>query len=136
MAVTCAMTQSVRGKTKDGQADPDGEVFNHFTDTAPQELRDLFLENFEVKDLDYAIFSRACDAVAETSLDDLADYEFEGEFASVYTFDRLQYLDNNNQSEISEFVQNYKVDIATACAIWYDEQVNRACGLIRDYILE
>lgn len=135
MAVTCAMTQSTRGKAKDGQADPDGEVFNHFTDTAPQELRDLFLENFEVKDLDYEIFSRACDDVAEVDLRDLEGSEFTGDFASVYTFDRLQYLDNNNQDEISEYVKSYEVDIATACAIWYDERVNSACGLIRDYVL-
>lgn len=132
MAVTCAMTQGIREK--------EDKTFYYFTETAPQELRDLFLENYEVNDLDYEIFSKACDIIAEMSVselesDEASDAIQERESASVYTFDRLQYLDNSNQHEISEFCQNYKVDIATACAIWYDEQVQNACGLIREYII-
>jgi len=56
-------------------------------------------------------------------------------FGSVYSWDRLQYLTINNQDEIAELVQNYKVDIQTACAIWFDEQVTGALHYLKGRIL-
>lgn len=51
-----AMTQSERAN---------GDEFNHFTESAPEELKSIFLESFEVRDVDYNIFSKACDIVSE-----------------------------------------------------------------------
>lgn len=129
--------------------DDDTEYY-HFTDNAPEELKDLYLENYEVRDIDYQIFSTAIDHIIETNnyLDASGDKfdrlaalsneidEGSSEFASVYTSDRLAYLNIWNQDEVTEMLKNYGLDdIATACAVWYDEQVLHAARLIvQEYI--
>lgn len=126
----------------------DETVFNHFSDSAPEELKDLFLEHYNVKDLDYEIFGRALDIVDEVygrkperslegSDDEIVEeiYEAASDSASVYTHDRLAYLDNQNEDEISQKMREYgEHSIATACAIWYDSQVEQAAIIIKDWI--
>ncbi len=126
----------------------DGTVFNHFSDTAPEELENLFLEHYEVRDMDYEIFGQALDIVSEvysrertTTMDKEDDkiteeiYEASSEQASVYTSDRLEYLNMWNEDEISEIMREYSEhSIATACAIWYDKQIGQAAIIIKDWI--
>lgn len=139
-----AMTQGTRGAAKDGQLVAGGEQFYHFTDTAPKELVALFLEHYAVQDLDYETFSVACDIVSDIydtygkDTDDEATeriYEQASDSASIYTSDRLSYLNNNNEYEIAEIAQEYATDsISSACAIWYDKQVEQAAIIIKDWI--
>lgn len=120
------------------------EKYTHFTDTAPRELTDLYLENYEVRDLDYEIFSDACDLVRELydenkdwSDEAITDaiYDRASDSASVYTAARLAYLNIWNQDEISDTMREYNTDdIATACAIWYDRQIEQAAIIIKDWI--
>lgn len=139
-----AMTTSVRGMTKEGQLDPDGEKFYHFSGSAPEELENLYLEHYEVRDIDYETFSRACDIVSEIYEEtpeadnekiEEGIYERASDSASVYTSTRLEYLNIWNQDEISDIMREYGTeDIATACAIWYDRQVEQATIIIKDWI--
>lgn len=91
-------------------------------------------------ELDYPIMNDACNAVNEVEFKDLAEKDFfeDGEYASVYTAERLSYLTMNNQAEISEILREYgtDVDIATASAVWYDRKVMEACQMIKDYVLK
>jgi hypothetical protein len=140
-ALDKAMTQSKRGEKED-------ETFYHFTDDAPKELISLYLEHYEVRDVDHEIFSRACDIVSEvfgrertTTLDKEDDvitdeiYEAASDSASVYTAERLGYLNIWNEEEIGQTMSEYdEKSIATACAIWYDRQVEQAAVLIKDWV--
>lgn len=140
-SLAIAMTRSSR---KD---DPE-EEFYHFTDTAPEELKDKFLEHFEVRDTHYEIFSKACDIMAEIygkehkvsgkMLQEVIEgniYDRSADSASVSTTDRLGYLDMWNEEEVSQIMREYgEYSIATACAIWYDKQVEQACFIIKDWI--
>lgn len=137
-SLSTAMTTSVR-------RDNPEETFHHFTDEAPKELRDLYLEHYEIEDIDYETFSRACDIVSEIYTDkpditqDAADekiYEIAGYgTASVYTSTRLSYLDVNNEGDISDLMSEYGLtSIADACAAWYDRQVEQAAILINDWL--
>lgn len=131
------MTTSVR---KDNPED----TFYHFTDDALKELTDLFLEHYEVKDIDYETFSRACDIVSEIYADkpdttqDAATeeiYERASDCASVYTYQRLQYLDANNDQEITDTLKECNcTTISEACAVWYDRQVEQVAILINEWI--
>lgn len=122
----------------------DGTDFNHFTDEAPEELKDLYLEYYEVRDQDYEIFARACDIVGDVyaykpdSTDEEATdaiYEEASDSASVYTADRLEIINIWNEEEISEMVRSEGHDsIAQACASWYDRQVEQAAIIIKDWV--
>lgn len=118
-------------------------AFHHFTDTAPKELIDLFLEHYDVNDLDYKVFSTACDLVhdmyfdqPEASGDDAeqAIYERANDIASVYTADRLAYLNVQNEYEISQMMKEYDMGIADVCAAWYDRQVEQAAIIINGWV--
>lgn len=130
-AVAVAITKSTRS---------DGTEFYHFADGAPESLRDLFLEHYSVRDLDYQTFGRACDVVAEVYAEKPKDiteaiYERSADSASVYTADRLAYLDLHNEDEISELMRECgEHSIATACAMWYDRQVEQAAILISEWV--
>lgn len=144
-AIDKAMTTSKRD---------DGEVFNHFTDDAPRELTDLYLQHWEVKDVDYETFSRACDIVSEAYADHEGDdtgkdgqeastddeitdaiYERASDSASIMTYDRLQYLDNWNEGEIGEIMHEYGLrSVAEGAAIWYDRQVEQMAIIIKDWV--
>lgn len=110
-------------------------------DSSP--LRDRLLEIASgMKDeagdyeLAYEITARACDIVAE-ALDGIGEGEkidadsdgirdaCDGS-ASVYTADRLAYLNVCNQGEIAERVREYGCDIQEASAYWYDGLVHTA----------
>jgi len=121
-----------------------GTEYTHFTDDAPQELKDVFLNEYNVRDIDYQIFSKACDTIVEAYSNNeegtpfLKEYiqENYNDFASVYNADRLSYLNIWNDDEVSEIFKNYSCDtISTACATWYDEQVQNAITLIIDNYL-
>lgn len=120
----------------------DGTVFKHFTETAPASLKDIFRDNYEVRDLDYEIFSKAIDimvdlfseAYVEEEIDERI-YELSADTASVYIYDRLAYLNIWNQEEISDILKEHQTDdIQSACAVWYDKEVERACFFIRDWV--
>ena len=90
-------------------------------------------------DLDYKIMNDALMELSEIEFADLAEYEVhesESEYASVYTGERLSYMNMWNQDEISEVMKEYSTeDIATACAIWYDNQVKTVIQQLIDKIL-
>lgn len=132
-SIATAMTRSKRD---------DGTEFFHFTDTAPEELKNLYLEHYDVRDLDYEIFSGACDIVAEVyeshptqekAEEDI--YERASDYASVYTSDRLAYLNMWNESDVSDLMHEYGMrSIADACAAWYDRQTEQAAIIISNWI--
>lgn len=122
----------------------DHTEYTYFTDNAPEELRQLFLEHYEVRDVDYMTFSDACDIVSDIyqNSPEITEREAEEEIyeqasdsASVYTATRLEYLNIWNQDEVAEIFKEYGCeDIATACAVWYDRQVEQASIIINQWI--
>lgn len=126
---------------RDGNAD---DTYYHFSDMAPESLKDTYLKHYEVRDQDYQIFSEACDVVAEvyeTRKDKSRDeaeidiYESDMEYASVWTQERLGYLNMWNEEEISEVMkQGIFTSIADACAYWYDKQVEQAAIILNDWV--
>lgn len=139
-----AMMWSTRGAAKEGQLDSEGEEYCHFSDSAPEELKELFMEHYEIRDLEYEIFKKACDLVSEiytdtpTIAEDKATeeiYERACDRASVFTSDRLSYLNLWNENEISETMQEYSLkSISDACAVWYDRQVEQAACIINEWV--
>lgn len=124
----------------------DKTEFTCFSDNAPEELKAIFLSNYEVRDTHYQIFSKACDIISELlqespelsggQLEDDINERVENSF-SVYTSDQLDLLDNWNNEEIAEIVKDHCTkDISTACAIWFDREVTSACHLINDWVNE
>lgn len=126
-----------------------GEEFYHFDDGDEKtheeikELKDLFLEHMNVADIDYEIFSRACDVMTEVYEDahpsqEKAEediYDRASDSASVYTHDRLAYLSPLNEDEISQTMREYgEHSIATSCAIWYDKQVEQAAIILNNWV--
>lgn len=120
-----------------------GESFYHFTDSAPEELKEIYLSNYEVRDIDYETFSMAIDFIADKYADapeeshdgmEIVIFERDEEFASVYTGMRLSYLNVWNQDEISAMVKENDCTIEAACALWYDKQVETAALLINDWV--
>jgi len=130
-----AMTHSMRD---------DGVRFYHFASDAPATLQRVYLDHYEVRDLDYQIFNEACDIVSEIYESDPTQEEAEQEIyeqasdtASIYTEDRLAYLNVFNEEDISDTMREYGIrSIADACAIWYDRQVEQAAILINEWINE
>lgn len=130
------------GKAMELKKRDNGEEFYCFTDTAPEELRALFLDNYEVRDLDYEIFSRAIDEIMIDWTDSEGDIDnFERDvkgkiedtqdFASIWTSERLAYLSVHNEDEIKDKMDEYGAEsISNACAWWYDDQVKNAIDLI------
>lgn len=140
-ALATAMTATTRDN---------GEVFNHFTKESPQELQDLYLKHYGSDDLDFEIFNRALDVVDNARVDAKKDdngkvdeenvvdniYTYASDSASIMTYDRLQYLNNNNEQEISEMMRDFEMrSIADACAAWYDKQVEQAAIIINDWVM-
>lgn len=135
-AIGAAMTTSKR-------AYEPHDAFYHFTYSAPRELIELYLKHWEVRDLDYETFSRACDIVSEIyaekpeiTQDDATDdiYERASDSANVYNDVRLGYLTIWNQDEIGDYVRDLHCDVATAAAYWYDKQVEQQAIIINDWI--
>jgi aspartyl-tRNA synthetase len=128
-------------KTRDN-----GQEFYCFTETVPEELKDLFISNYNVKDLDYQIFSTAIDTIVEAWANNedsptlLEEYIYDNynDFASPYNADRLAYMDIHNEAEIVDIIKEYSCEyINEACAIWYDNQVKDAIMIILNrYILK
>lgn len=106
------------------------EIRTHLLDV----LRNVS-ENVGDFELAYDIVSRATNELPRTlkELDDLDPYNIE--YASVYTRDRLDYLTIHNQEEITELVhESTDRDIATACAIWYDNNTSLVLQDLIDFI--
>lgn len=115
----------------------DETKFTCFSDSAPKELVDLFLEHFEVRDTDYEIFSDACDVFSTYTIKEIEDEQHrESEFASAYTWDLLGYLDNWNNDEIAGIIREFDCEcVSTGCAIWYDRHVIDTVDLLlNEYI--
>lgn len=115
----------------------DGTEFTCFSDTATEELKDLYLEHYEVRDLAYKIFSTAIDTIIEAyennekSVNLLYVLENYNDFASPYNADRLAYLNVWNDEDIARIFKDFSCEsISMACAIWYDEQVKDAMVII------
>lgn len=117
----------------------DDASFACFSDEAPEEFIDLFLKHYEVRDLDYAIFSDAIDAITESwnavdgDLELLQEWidDNQNEFASIYNADRLAYLNIWNDEEIATAFKEYDCDsVSMACACWYDNEVMGAIDII------
>lgn len=60
----------------------------------------------------------------------------EGEHASVYTANRLEYLNPYNDADIADIIKEYNLnDVSTACAIWYGNTVNEMVDALIDAVL-
>ena len=94
------------------------------------------------QDLSYQITARACDIVADLNEEDLKEdnegnvQEYCNGVASVYIDERLEYLNNQNQHEITDELKSIDCDIQEACAIWYDNMVFQACLKLISFINE
>lgn len=92
-------------------------------------------------DLSYEIVACACGLFDD--IETIKDLQEEGdsceaELSSVYTAERLSYLNLNNQGEITDIMEEWGngTDIQTACAIWYDNMVRSAYEDIKAFILQ
>lgn len=133
-------------KTK--KVDDEREQIHIINDELPEKFHEAIL-NIQFKlneetgtfELDYDIMNDATGIIADncTTPKELEEADFyEHESASVYTSTRLGYLHANNQQDVSDILHEFgkETDIATACAVWYDRQVTRACELLREFIME
>jgi len=111
-------------------------------DGAEEETRNLLCEliaelrNSCATDLAYEIVSTAIDLVVDQDGEAEDWQELADDSASVYTSTRLSYLHVSNQYEISEFVRDMDMDIETACALWYDQQVGEVCEKLSEWVSE
>lgn len=87
-------------------------------------------------DLAYDIVRDACNLLPDI-IEDLATfepYDINIESASIYTYDRLQYLNIHNQYDIAQVLKETSSDdIANACAIWYDRIVQETIADLVDF---
>lgn len=142
--IELAMETRYRDKNK-----KDETAFHCISDNCEPELKKVLMsiiydENIGGQNnLSYDICYDACaffDDITDKyyNNDDINGDEYINEYepSSIYTYDRLQYLNNNNQQEISDVMKEYSIDdIATACAIWYDNMVRQAIStIISDYL--
>lgn len=111
-----------------------GTSYHHFTDEAPEELKDLFLSRYQVRDQDYDIFSSACDVFSSYDIKDIQDGNIDDDFSSPYTSDRLACLTVWNQNEITNYIRNSDCDIQEACASWYNDEVRNAVNILLEWI--
>lgn len=87
-------------------------------------------------DLAYDIVRDACDLLPDTieALATFDPYDITVECASVYAYQRLEYLNPNNQYDITEVLKETNAtDIATACAIFYDRIVQETIADMVDF---
>lgn len=110
------------------------EVYNLLSDLT----RNIESGNF---DLDYKILQSTLAYLDDNDLelDDLLNdnfemnYNFAG-FASIYTNERLSFLNCNNQEEITQALKETDSDIQNACAYWYDQKVEKTIYSLRDIL--
>lgn len=100
-----------------------------------------FSENIGSIDLCYEIMATACQALSNIEtiekLKVIDILELSSDKASVYTSIRLSYLNNLNQSYISEVMKGNELnDIAEACAVYYEDLVYSALVELQAYILD
>jgi hypothetical protein len=122
----------------------DGTKFYYFTADAPNELRAIYMEKCEIRDIDYETFNVALNIVSGIMTDkpdatpnEVEDgiYERAGDSASVYTSDRLGYLNIWNESEVSDIHREGCAEsIADACAVWYGQRVEELAMYVKDWI--
>lgn len=112
---------------------------NKIKDMAMQNAILNIQQGLEVSfELSYEIMAKACQCIGELTLKELETgeaSEMAAETCTVYTYQRLQYLDGNNQAEITDIVKGYDTDIEKACAEWYEQQVTTAIEALKAYIL-
>ena len=107
-------------------------------------VHDVMYENTNNNfDLDYEIMDKALMFLSEFELkeieesrDKVDERSYENEYASVYTGQRLSYLNNGNEPEIYDKQKEYESDIQTACAVWFDDQVRTVINGLLDKITE
>lgn len=121
------------------------------TDTCDKDLSDILI-NIIYDDLSgndntrYAIAYSACMFFDDLTVEQLENIDMDAldediqmyESASIYTSERLSYLNNNNEEEIVDILKEYNtenINTACACAIWYDQQVqNTIYTIINKYL--
>jgi len=124
----------------------DGTEFYRVKDGTPDHVAKIVSdvvfkadEDIHSWDLSYEIANDALNALYDVELDNLSEfdiYEQDSEHASIWTAARLEYLTMWNQDEIADKVRDYDCDIATAAAMWYEEQVNYMVEAFKSAILE
>ena len=114
--------------------------------TTSQEIGDKLVDIQYALDIDfnlsYEVTSKACDIISSLTIEQIQSpnidlNELVQNACSVYTWDQLQVLDANNQAEITDIIKEHNsndVDIACACAIWYDNKVTEALQALINYI--
>lgn len=124
----------------------DGTEFICKKDNTPTELANIidnvmYDNDQHDMDLNYLIMDKALTFLANVGFEEFTQdtfdpYDHNTEFASYYTGERLSYLNVWNQDEISqEFKDNGAEDIATACAMWFDDQVINIIHALRNEII-
>jgi hypothetical protein len=121
----------------------DKEIYTLKEDTAPEvakALRDVLYNSGEPLDLAYEMLNSAINELGNYTLEQIENDDAECqlqevETASVYTGVRLSYLNNANQTDISTIMKDYSLDdIATACAVYYDEKVREMITALATFI--
>lgn len=132
--------------------DKEETTYYCISDTCEESLKDVLMhliydDNIGgCSDLSYEICAMACDIISEKTLtgddrdsliSDMLDLYADADgTASVYTGVQLGYLNNMNESEISDIMKDESHNsIAQACASWYVQQVTSACESLKDYVL-
>ncbi len=121
-----------------------GDEFYCLKNDLDEDVKNLILEVMRRLDqydfdLQYTMLNDALNELSEVEFEDLKGYEVsesESEYASIYTYTRLQYLNNHNEPEIYDTLKEYDCDIQTACAIWYDNQVKDLLTALVEEILK
>jgi len=121
------------------------DYFAIIKDNTEKDLKDLIINMIYDENIggttsqSYDILYDATQNIENFTIEELKDTDIEDiqDMASVYTYDRLAYINNNNEYEIYDILKEYNLDnINTACAIWYDTQVKNAMYKLRAYIYE
>ena len=122
---------------------PNGDIFYCIKDNTLENVskivKDVLFDNdYSDLDLSYEIMNTALNVLSDVEFKDLEAfdmYEYEGDLASIYTIDRLNYLNTWNEGEISDLVKEHSMMISEACAYWYAQQVEIFVNELKGKIL-
>lgn len=123
--------------------DKNGETIKVYKNDLPETIKDSLINiQYQMSDdtgasfeLSYEIMDDALTAISDAGIDELDSENWENEPSSVYTAERLAYMNLNNQQAISDIMREFSTDdISTACAVWYDNAVRDTISEVIKYI--
>jgi hypothetical protein len=87
-------------------------------------------------DTAYQIVCEACSEIANADIEEIKDgYICISDVASPYRAENLKLLSVHNHEEIAEIIRDHKaINVAQACAIWYEQKVEQVAEQLISYI--